>query len=302
MKSVFKFMSIVVLFFTFVLQSFAIDAPNNLRIDSFDNNSVKLSWNKVNDAFMYSVYYSTKPWSEGSYSSQTDITDMNSIEIKDLIPWTYYFSVVSFDESWNESSYSNEIVLNMEKNVSNISQNSDFILKRIDVLGLNLIELTFSSPLENVENAIREFKIVNKNDPIDSFQVIKTEINPDDSTKLILTMNKDTQKLKEYEVTIIAIKSALGKNIESGIDSIEVFIVKDIDYSNIEEVNLAKEIELNAAAEIQENTTWSESEKVLLSVDEKATQLPTTWPQAIILILLSIIIWFFIFIFKTKKA
>ena len=58
MKNIFKILSYLVLFFTLVLESFAIDAPTNLNVDLSTETSVNLSWDVSENAFMYYVYYS----------------------------------------------------------------------------------------------------------------------------------------------------------------------------------------------------------------------------------------------------
>lgn len=198
---------------------------------------------------------------------------------------------------------------------TSVEQNSAFAIKKIDVLSLNGIELTFSEALEDSDSAVREFKIVNKADPLDIYEVVDTMLNPKDSTKVLLALDKDTIKAKEYEVTVVAIKSASGKNIESGIDSTEVFVVADNTYPTIEEVinNYGNEptVDLNAAMEVSETTnsdtnlastetaSWAQNLSV---VANDANNLPATWPESIIILMLSIILWSVAFVYKTRKS
>ncbi len=194
-------------------------------------------------------------------------------------------------------------------------QSSAFAIKTISVLSLNGIELTFSEALEDAEWAVREFKIVNKADPLDTYTVVDTMLNPKDKTKVLLALDKDTQKTKEYEVTVVAIKSASGNNIESGIDSTEAFVVADTTYPTIEDVinNYGNEapVDLNAADVVSDSTntgtnlawtetaTWSENLAVI-ATDSK--NLPATGPETIIILMLSVILWFGAFVVKTKKS
>lgn len=187
---------------------------------------------------------------------------------------------------------------------------SAFGLKSINVVSLNWIELTFSEALEDSADVVREFKIVNKTDPLDTFTVVDTLINPKDSTKLLLALDKDTKIASEYEVTIVAIKSAAGKNIESWIDSTEVFVVADMKYPTIEEVinNYGNEpaVDLNAATEVQNTTNtgtnlaWEPAVEV--NAVAEATKLPDTGPEVMVILILSIILWFTAFVFKTNKS
>ena len=307
MKKIIIFISIVSLFFWFIFDTFALNAPWNLKVVSSKDNTVNLSWDKVDKAYMYSVYYSKIPWAEKAYDNQTDYLETNTTEIKKLSAWTYYFSVVALNDLWEESTFWKEISVEVKW-----SKEWDFILKSINVASLNWIELSFSAPLENIKDAIREFKIVNKKDPADTYEVTKTEVNPDDNTKILLTLDRDTKVWNEYEVTVIAIKSLNGKNIESWIDSTEVFVVKNIDYSkpivkNVETtkaktINNSGAIQLNSANQASKITndtgTWIE----LLAAAEVPEKLPVTWTEHILLLLASMILWLWFFIFKIKRS
>jgi len=325
MRTYLKISSIFVLFFAFTFSSFALNAPLNLKIDTADFNSVTLSWDKVDGALMYDVYYWTSSSADKTYDNQTDLIENTSTRIENLTPWMYYFSVVSIDGSVNESEYSNEVSVNVwEGSWVNTSTTttatSDFALKSIDVIALNWVELTFSKPLEDTQNSVREFKVVNKNDPLDTFEVVKTEINPSDSTKLLLTLDKDTQINNTYEVTIVAIKSADWSNIESWIDSTEVFTVEDKDYAalknlvdaynpamnNVDQTmnsNVDQNVELNSASEVMTDTnSWVVAWNTTQTAQE-STSLPTTWPEEyVLLLLLSLMLGFWFVIFKTKNS
>jgi hypothetical protein len=77
------------------------------------------------------------------------------------------------------------------------------------------IELTFSELLEAHPDASREFKVVNKADNLDELLVVKTQLNEENATKIVLTFDRDALAATEYELTVIDIKSETGKNIES---------------------------------------------------------------------------------------
>lgn len=308
MKKILAFITTIFLFFGFVLESFAIDAPSNLKVDSSTNSSVVLSWDVLADAYMYSVYYWKKSlvWtSSGTYDNQTEYVEWNTVEIKDLDSWVYYFSVVALNDLWDESTFWKELMFDTSSDPITGAASSSFVLKSINVVSLNWVELTFSAPIEDVENAVREFKIVNKADSLDAFNVVKTEVNPEDATKLLLTLDKDTNIWSEYEVTVTAIKSADAKNIEAWIDSTEVFMVNAADYPT-EDVTYANfPVQLNAAGESLNVVTWSGetgSGVALLAAAETAEALPSTGPEQVILLLLSLIIWFGFFIVKLKRS
>jgi hypothetical protein len=60
MKNYLKLMSFFILLFAFIFESFAIDTPKNFKLDSIKENSVSLSWDKVDKAFMYYIQYDRK--------------------------------------------------------------------------------------------------------------------------------------------------------------------------------------------------------------------------------------------------
>jgi hypothetical protein len=98
-----------------------------------------------------------------------------------------------------------------------IVQTELFLLKssETEIISFSKIKLVFSELLENDLNASREFRIISKADEFDEFFVIKTELDSADNSKIFLTLDRDTEKNGEYELTVIDIKSKTGKNIES---------------------------------------------------------------------------------------
>lgn len=291
MKNLFRILSFIILFFILILESFAIDAPTNLSLDSSTESSVNLSWDVTENAFMYYVYYSKQSGLETGYDMQTDFIESNSLKINDLEIWsTYYFVAVALDENWNESVYSNELIVDITSNII-----VDFALDSIEVIDYNKIELDFTNGLEDSKNTLREFKIINKNDNLDTFEVISTKLNSEDNSKLELTLDRDTKIWNEYEVVIIAITSVDWENIESWIDNTEIFIVEEII------------IELNSAIEKVVWPTWtniesSEIENTTLALAKTNDSLPKTGPEHIFMLILSIILWALIFVFRYKKA
>ena len=111
MKSFFRFLLFISLSFALVINVFAIDAPINIEIENSNDTSVVVTWEPVADALMYYVYYWTESWKISDYENYSDFVEWNSVEINDLNIWTnYYFVVTSLDENWEESTYSDEIV------------------------------------------------------------------------------------------------------------------------------------------------------------------------------------------------
>ena len=367
MKSIFSFLSVVILFFTLIVSTFAVDAPNNLKLDSNTDTSVSLSWDTAEGAVMYYILYSKESGITNWYDLNTDLIENNYFNITDLESGAnYYFSVVSFDENWDESSYSNELTVNLWWNDGN-----DFVLESVNVLMKDVIELNFSENLSDWNDPIREFRITNAIDDLDFFDVVSSELNVQDKSKITLILDRELIEWNEYEVVIVAITSDWGKNIESWIDNAIKFIailptvndsnntnstiIINEDWSSTETApdgtkttiyydwtvvvlspdwsstttnpdwtitittsdgntvttnpdwSIADDAELNSAAEEQSWVSWTDIaaediENSALFVAWNNSNLPKTWPEHILMLILSIILWVLIFIFKYKKA
>jgi hypothetical protein len=213
MKKIIIIISIISMFFWFIFDTFALNAPSNLKMVSSTDNSVKLSWDKVDKAFMYSVYYSKVPWTEKTYDNQTDYLEESTVEIKNLDAGTYYFSVVALNDLWEESTFWKELSLDIKWGNKTLTTST--------------------------------------------------------GSAWIETSTTETTSTKNMKV---------------------------------ETINNSGGIELNSAsqtAEITNNTgTWLE----LLSAAESTENLPKTGTEHILLLLASMILWLWFFIFRTKRS
>jgi len=317
MKFLVKILSFLALFWITFLNAFAIDTPINLKTDSIVDNSINLSWDSVDNAYMYYVsYWKTSWW---PYENQTDFVDTNNISIEWLESWnTYYFVVTALDEDGNESTYSNEVAEDINIKV--------FGLDTINVIYKNKIELVFSDNLDSTDWTEREFNIYNKSDELDTYDVISTELNSEDNHKLELTLDRDIEVWVEYEVVVIAIKNESLQNIESGIDSIETFtlteeLVNSFTWTLTETLTWdlldntsTWEVLVNENTTNQDlNSAWDEGSIAWANVDESDlenttlwaaqnnTSLPKTWPEHILIFVLSVILAWLFFVFKYKK-
>ena len=310
MKNIFKILSSFILFFTLILESFAVAEPSNLKVDSVLESSVNLSWDISPDAFMYYVYYWKQSGLELWYEMQTDFVESTNIEIQNLDIWsTYYFTVIAVDENWEESLYSNEVVVDIKDNNTPLI---DFAISSINVIWYDKLELQFTNLLDNSTWAIREFKITNKDDVLDTFDVVSNKLDIDDNSKLEISLDRDTTVWNSYEIVVIAITDSDWNNIESWIDNSEIFTVEEIVDDVIEEVeeNIIEEevIELESADEKESNwPNWAtleakDVENTTLSFAKNNQSLPNTWPEHILLVILSIILASLIYVFKYKKV
>ena len=320
MRFLLNFFLIFWLFIFTIYNSFAIDAPLNLKVDSINDTTVDLSWDNVDNWYMYYISYWKNSW--GSYDNQTDYLESNTWTVSWLEAWnTYYFVVKALDENWDESNYSNEVS-------ADIPEENVFSLESVVANNKKQIELTFSRELDSSTWSVREFKVYEKSDNINLYDVLSTELDKNNSTKLILNLDRDLENKIEYEVVVIAIKDKNGNNIESWINSIESFVVDENNFITTESWPVLSDIwavldeNLNSASEIwttEKSNTWTtintnenepdsttlsnnDLEKTTLWAAAKNDKLPKTWPEEILLLVLSIILWALVFVFKYKKV
>ena len=251
MKNIFRFIAFIVLFFTFIFESLAINAPSYIDLNSKTSSSISISWENMDDAYRYYVNYSTETWLNNGYDNQSDELLTNSYELVDLpTNSTYYISVISVDKVWEISIFSDEIIVDISDWTDENINDDNFILESVNVASSNILELIFSGPLDNSTDAVREFKITNKNDSLDKFEVISSEINELNNNKLYITLDENIEIWNEYEVVIIAITDSNGNNIESWIDNSEVFYVDEInDNFLINEININSQKEAESEEE-----------------------------------------------------
>ena len=297
MKLFFKLFSVLIMSFTFIVNSFAIDATTYVNIEKINDTEVNVSWAPVENAYRYYVSYWINSITDAEYDNVTDYIDWTGVTISWLWTWTTnYFSVTTLDESWNESELSTEVSIDLAANV--------FALKSVNVINSTSIELVFSEALDNTDWTEREFNIYNKADKLDSVWVIGSELNKEDPTRLKLELDTELQVEIEYEIVVIAIKNSELENIESGIDSIEVFTYNWID-KNANQTTSSEEsasTELNSALS-NSWPSWMDIESPSNELElNSAKELPKTWPESILIFILAIILTWLVFIFKFKQS
>jgi hypothetical protein len=290
---------------------------NTPKLISSSSNSLNITWDKVENASWYYVYYSETSWKD--YKTFWDIFEANSTTITWLKSGTtYYIVVTSLDKNTNdESVFSKEWVFNTK-----IWDNDKFSLVEIKVVDVGNLELSFNFDIDKSNDAIREFKITQNDKEIT--KVKETKLNIEDGKKLNLILENKLLKW-DYKLTVIYITDSQGRNIEEWInwelkfmvteDNLKVDIndwwlnvgINDwwlnVDIDNwTDSVKVDTEwglnVELNAGnpegtttvsywlgwkAVTWELSTWAD-------VASNSTQLPKTGPESIFIIFASLII------------
>lgn len=316
MKNTLNAIIMFVLTFMFILRVDAIDVPTNIQLVNSLENSLELKWDEVPWALWYFVRYSTNQEWESLLDWEL-FPETNFVELNTLEKWTsYYITLTSVDENWDESDSSSELIFSTKWESSIVE---DFKLTGIEVVAFDKLKLIFNTDLEDSDKAIREIKIVNKNDEFDELEVVEYLINKDMKNELFITLASNTVWNQEYELTVIAIKDKDDRNIQLWIDSVENFIIPEsFDNTIVDswlnsaewielieepvEIDLIEEPEVELI-EVPEINLIEESEIEWINIDEVSNKkLPDTWTEHILILILAFVIWILMFVFKYKKA
>ena len=297
-----------------------IEENYDISYENLASDSVDLFWNWDDGIFYYQIVYwvSTEEWETKS----TDLIDSQNYTLNGLKEnTTYNFTVVWYNELWDEWFISNELEL-----VTLTSENEakdSFYLEDANMVSKSKIELTFSNPLDNTDWTQREFNIENINDINDYFTVVNTEISEDNENALIIELDWEPTIWAEYSVVALAITDKYNQTIENWVDLDATFIwieVEEIVEEEIveeevisEEVNeeeIIEEDDLNAASdEVVVETpavtgtdlSADEFKNNVLNVADENTTLPETGPEQVLIFILAFILWALVFVFKFKR-
>ncbi len=298
--------------------SFIVSASANLQLTTSSNDSegLILEWEESEEAEMYRIDYWQSSW---VYEDSVDFLSETSYTFSELEPdTTYYFSLVWYDDWWNESLKSDELsvtTLQWSSNASNTQEDlGDFYIEDSKMVWPEKVQITFSNPIKDESSDNRKFKIEWVEDTNDFYEVIESEINQNDENSLILTLDGSPTEWVEYKIVVLSTNDVNDQNIEFWVDSETVFVWElieedELDISVEEEV----EVDLNSAWEeenvVEENANNAgselDSEEVdsnLLNVAETNENLPQTWPTQIVLVFLAMIFWSIIFFHKFRRS
>ena len=327
MKKIFIF---ILSFLVSLNFAFALKLQWDIKLEKATSNSLKISWDKVDWAIWYFVYYDTVSHKSESndiknYKNSTDLLDSTGTNLNDLEPNTkYYLAVTVADENWNEWEYSKEFSFS-----TTWEKNKKLILQDVKVISKNKIRLIFNVDIDSKNNL--EFKIENKKNNLDIIWVKNVDIN---WNNVELTLNKDLSAGSTYLLTVV---SASGKNwetIQSWIDWLKEFNTENLEKlssadsqkeqknnwdsskSTWKETNSWNDEKKSDINEQKENNKVQKEEAIKLwwknlkeeeikknaeLASKKSKKLPKTWPAEWGLLLMSLFLWL-IFVRKKAKA
>lgn len=291
---------LVSLFILFIFNSVSAEFQStNIKSDSID-----LSWDTVKDVFIYRVSYGNDSSSVLDYDKITDYIDKTTTTVFDLTPWTkYYFTVVWFDDLWNEKYKSSEISATTSWSWT---QNNSLYLEDSNMVWLDKIELTFSNEINDLSAEEREFRIENIADSNDVLNVLESEVSQTNKKNLVLTLDKEPKIWSEYKVIVLNIRDIYNQNIEFWVDSEATFIWVEINEESIN-LNSASWVDLNSAWWIDLNSAWwvdlnsADVNSNVLNTADNTSKLPQTWPEEILFFILAFIVSGMIFAYRFKK-
>lgn len=226
-KNLLVWLGIMSLWFT---SAFALEMPVNISATNTSESSITLSWDNVNDSAGYHIYFSEQPWIEILTAEKREFVTDIPLNIDGLNSNTpYYFIINAYDEIWEDGPFSDEVSFTtLWTNNENVEMNSavEFKVAGIEVLAQNQVALSFTSNLENTVDAERIFKVVEKNDELIEYVVKDSKIDEQAGNKVIITFDEILPTEVEFKLVVISILDNQGRNIESGIESFENFIIE----------------------------------------------------------------------------
>ncbi len=278
----------------------ALEAPSNVTLLSSTDNSLELTWDQVSWAYGYYLFYWKTQWNNWLYDNEVeDIIDSNKYKLENLEPsTTYYVSITSINENGDESNKSQEYSFTTKVAWDNWS--GQFWLQEIEILSLNQISVTFNSELDSSENAIRDFRLIDKS-TWEDLNIDSYDLDDNDNSKILITISPDMNNDTDYELTVIDIEDIDWRTIESWVKWVVLFTIpKDftweewetikkiidwwVDYNNdVSGDPLTKDSDWDGVSDFNEKQAWtdpydSESKPwVSATIDDNNTNLKVTW-------------------------
>ena len=284
-----KFLKISLTLFLLLLTSsvFWLDAPKNIILDKANQDSLEISWDKVDWAWIYAVSFWTVSWSWTSYEHELEVLSDESAKaiIENLnINTEYYIAVKSYD-TWDEQSdYSEEVKFSTIDEVWSLKINSS------NLLDTRNIDLVFNTDLDNDSSVY--LNIVNKDNSFEDIEVENYTIIWD---KLKILLNSDLIVNDKYSITIITLDWSNWETIKSWVDWIVEFIVEEDTkvYWEIENTIELPSADDEPEVTISDNTDDQEDKNIVTAQVAKDTKdLPTTGPaETLLFLLFSLIAW-----------
>lgn len=231
--------------------------------------SVKLEWDKLDWAIWYLVSYGKASWVDTEiYENEWDeVIEWTSTEISWLDSSTkYYFSLTAIDEEANETPYSPEleVTTSMSEEEKNEVSNQ-LAVKDVEVIYSDKIKVIFTRDLDTSLEAVREFKIQDK-DWVESEVFVKSnELTK--SNELELKLESYLSTSTEYNFTIISLADFEWNLVESWVNISSTFLTSSELFPEPEAEEIVDNNEWSSEEVISNNNEWSSEEDINMNTD-----------------------------------
>jgi len=234
-------------FLLFIFTIFSVNAlvlEWDIKLDEATTDSLKISWNEVDWAIGYFVYYDTQShFEDKNYANTTDdMVESTGTTLENLDSnTTYYIALKVVDWEWNEWDFSKEYSFSTlkweEKNLS---------IENIKVIDSKNLEVTFNSEIDSSKDI--EFKIEEKNNNLNEVNIANTLA---EGNIVKISLNNELESNKDYTLTVISLTWVNWETIEEGVNGV-------IDF------NSGELIDLNSAEEEnpQNTSAWTSDDNI----------------------------------------
>jgi hypothetical protein len=277
MKKVLSYISAALLLAVMSLPAFAADMEPPSDVEALDgeayDGAVNLTWDEATDdtgIAGYVVYYGETSVDEPgeSYDDHVDAGDVLEYYLDDLDNGTtYYFSVVAYDESENESiAWAPELELTPDASGGSLDDETAPQVSEVEALNEEEVLVVFSEEVVLPSTDAEDAFLIEDYDTFEELVIVSAEMyEEDDDGKTVLLTTDAQDEDVTYQLTVgFEIEDLAGNPIISGTSDTAIFEGSGDAMSNGELEVLSVEAVDSTHIEVQF------SEAVVLSVDPSA--------------------------------
>jgi len=220
-------------FLLFVFTIFSVNAlvlEWDINLEEATTDSLRISWNPVDWAIGYFVYYDTQSHADDKNYSNTsdDMIEWTETTLENLESWiTYYIALKVVDWDWNEWDFSDEFSFATEWAINNLS------IDNIEVIDSNSVSVVFNNDIDPTKDI--EFKIEEKNNDLNEISI--NDISVEWNT-VNLVLGSELESNKDYTLTVVSLTWVNWETIDEWVDWVIDFNTWEItDLNSAEEEN-----------------------------------------------------------------
>ncbi len=302
--------------------TYALTLEWDINLDSATSDSLNISWQPVDWAVWYFVYYdSVSHVDDKKYKSLDDMIDSTWATIPNLQPdTTYYVAIRVVDWEWNEGDYSKEYSFKTE-------MGKKLSIENINVIDSKDLSVWFNVAIDDTKD--KEFKITEKDNNLVEVWINSLIV---DGGNVLVKLSDPLESNKTYTLTVVSLTWVNWETIDAWVDGVIDFDSGDLSSSTqtwssdtysaeaTPDLNSASDnstntwttqtwTELNSASTEQSQTwitlSWTELsnsqiKKTAELASAKVKKLPKTGPTEWLLLIVALIIWFIVVKFRKQ--